>query len=186
MRQQSTTHENKPGLERTVEENVQAIKTWERALRGSRSRSERAVDGITTWAAGGPALLLHLVWFAGWLVINTGLVPGIAPFDPFPFSFLTLVVSLEAIVLTLLVLASQNRMGGQSEKRNHLDLQIDLLAEREMTAVLRLLQDIATHLGVAPAVTNPRIEELAQETDVHQLTTKLDDELPPNGKKEDG
>src|SRR5688572_13063590 len=113
---------------RTVEENVEAIKTWERALRGSRTRPERAVDAITRWAASGPALLLHLAWFAGWIVVNAGLAPGLAPFDPFPFSFLTLVVSLEAIVLTLLVLASQNRMGGQSEKRSHLDLQIDLLA----------------------------------------------------------
>lgn len=175
MRQQSTTHENKPGLERTVEENVQAIKTWERALRGSRSRSERAVDGITTWAAGGPALLLHLVWFAGWLVINTGLVPGIAPFDPFPFSFLTLVVSLEAIVLTLLVLASQNRMGGQSEKRNHLDLQIDLLAEREMTAVLRLLQDIATHLQVHTHVTPDVVRDLARKIDLPHLEKRMDE-----------
>src|SRR5918994_1741201 len=61
----------------------------------------------------------------------------------FPFPFLTLTVSLEAIFLALFVLASQNRLARQADRRSHLDLQIDLLAEREMTAVLHLLQDIA-------------------------------------------
>ena len=57
-------------------------------------------------------------------------------------------VSLEAIFLALFVLASQNRLAHQSDKRAHLDLQVNLLAEREMTAVLQLLQDIAAHLDV--------------------------------------
>ena len=72
---------------------------------------------------------------------------GIRPFDPFPFPFLTMTVSLEAIFLALFVLASQNRLTRQADKRSHLDLQIDLLAEREMTAVLQLLQDIASTCG---------------------------------------
>jgi uncharacterized membrane protein len=91
-------------------------------------------------------------------------------------------VSLEAIFLALFVLSSQNRLATQADKRAHLDLQIDLLAEREMTAVLQLLQDIAAHLGVTHTADGPQIQELAQETDVHQLTTKLDDELPANQK----
>ena len=76
------------------------------------------------------------------------------------------------------MLSSQNRLATQADKRAHLDLQIDLLAEREMTAVLQLLQDIAGRLGVKHAVGSPRIEELAKETDVHELTSKLDEELP--------
>jgi uncharacterized membrane protein len=91
---------------------------------------------------------------------------------------LTTFVSLEAIFLALFVLASQNRLATQADKRAHLDLQIDLLAEREMTAVLQLLQDIATHLGVAHSTGTPQIRDLAKETDVHELTSKLDDELP--------
>jgi uncharacterized membrane protein len=72
--------------------------------------------------------------------------PGVRPFDRFPFPFLTMTVSLEAIFLGLFVLASQNRLARQSDKRSHLELQIDLLAEREMTTVLQLLQDIVRHL----------------------------------------
>jgi uncharacterized membrane protein len=54
----------------------------------------------------------------------------------------------EAIFLVLTVLASRNRLTRQTDKRSHLDLQIDLLAEPEMTAVPQLLQDIARHLDV--------------------------------------
>jgi uncharacterized membrane protein len=90
---------------------------------------------------------------------------------------LTTMVSLEAIFLALFVLSSQNRMATQADKRAHLDLQINLLAEREMTAVLQLLQNIAAKLDVDHAVGGPSFQELAQETDVRELTSKLDDEL---------
>ena len=163
---------------RTMEENVRAIKDWEQSALHSRSRAERFSEWITSTAGRGPVLVGHLVWFAGWAAVNTGLVPGVRPFDAFPFPLLTTFVSLEAIFLALFVLASQNRLATQADKRAHLDLQIDLLAEREMTVVLQLLQDIARQVGVANVASLPQIEELAKETDVHQLTSKLDDELP--------
>jgi uncharacterized membrane protein len=162
----------------TLEENVRAIKAWEEAALHGRSHSERFSEWITSTAGRGPVLVAHLVWFASWAAVNLALVPGLHPFDRFPFPLLTTMVSLEAIFLALFVLSSQNRLAAQADKRAHLDLQINLLAEREMTAVLQLLQDIAAHVGVERAVDSPRIEELAQETDVHELTSKLDDELP--------
>jgi uncharacterized membrane protein len=165
-------------ITRTVEENVRVIKTWEQSALHGRSRAERISEWITSTAGRGPVLFAHLVWFLGWAAVNLDFVPGVRPFDRFPFPLLTTMVSLEAIFLALFVLSSQNRLATQADKRAHLDLQIDLLAEREMTAVLQMLQDIASHLGVAHAVGSPRTDELAKETDVHELTSKLDDELP--------
>jgi uncharacterized membrane protein len=130
-----------------LEENVQAIKRWERTILLARSKAEQVSDWIACTAGSGPVLVLHVVWFGAWVTVNAGAVRGIRPFDPFPFPFLTMTVSLEAIFLALFVLASQNRLTRQADKRSHLDLQIDLLAEREMTAVLQLLQDIAHHLA---------------------------------------
>jgi uncharacterized membrane protein len=72
-------------------------------------------DAITTWAGSGTSIVLHLIWFGAWLAFNTGLVAR--PFDPFPFSLLTSIVSLEAIFLTLFVLASQNRLTRETDKR---------------------------------------------------------------------
>ena len=163
---------------RTLEENVRAIRSWEQSALQGRSRSERLSEWITCTAGRGPVLLAHVVWFGFWAAANLGALPGIRPFDPFPFPLLTTMVSLEAIFLALFVLSSQNRLATQADKRAHLDLQIDLLAEREMTAVLQIVQDIAAQLGVKHAAGTPRIEELSKETDVHELASKLDDEIP--------
>jgi uncharacterized membrane protein len=100
-----------------LEENVQAIRAWEQTILLRRSRAEQIGDWIACTAASGPVLLGHLVWFTLWVTANVGVLPGIAPFDPFPFPFLTMTVSLEAIFLALFVLASQNRLARQADKR---------------------------------------------------------------------
>lgn len=163
-----------------VEENVQAIKRWEQAILLKRSRAEQVSDWIAATASSGPALLMHAVWFAGWVTVNSGGIEAIRPFDPFPFPFLTMTVSLEAIFLALFVLASQNRLARQAHKRSHLDLQIDLLAEREMTAVLRLLQDIARHLEVKTSVTPEQLRDLIKETDLRRLTNRMEELAEPD------
>lgn len=160
-----------------LEENVKAITDWERAALHSRSRTEQLGEWITRTAASGPVMLVHVVWFAAWVVANLRLIPRMTPFDPFPFPLLTMTVSLEAIFLSLFVLASENRLAHQSDKRAHLDLQVNLLAEREMTAVLQLLQDIAAHLDVKPTVTPEQLRDLAKKTDIHRLTNRVD-EIP--------
>lgn len=166
-------------------ENIDAVKVWEEAALGHRSAAERFSDWMTRVIAGGPALFAHVVWFAFWILANAEVIPGIAPFDKFPFPLLTTIVSLEAIVLSLLVLASQNRLTTQAEKREHLDLQIDLLAEREMTAVLTLLVDVASHLGVQTSLDQDQIRDLERKTDIRKLTKALED-LPDTSKGESG
>lgn len=170
----SAESEARTGSMPAMEENVEAIKSWDRALLLKRSSAERFSDGITYAAAGGPSMLVHALWFAAWIAINTGLVPGVPPFDRFPFQLLTMIVSLEAIFLALFVLASQNRLGKQSDLRANLDLQIDLLSEREMTAVLQLLNDIAAHLEVKRTVTSDQLADLVKKTDIKRLTREVD------------
>jgi len=173
---------NHDHVSRTLEENLQAIKSWEEAALHQRSRAERVSDEITRIAGGGYMLLLHAIWFMLWLLVNLRMIPGLTAFDPFPFPLLTTLVSLEAIFLSLFVLASQNRLSHQADKRAHLDLQIDLLAEREMTIVLRLLQDIAKHFDVKVSVTPRQIVDLVKDVDVHDLAAKLED-LPEVGRE---
>ena len=162
---------NSPALE----ENLQAIRRWEQEALHSRSKAEQLSDWITATAASGPVLLAHVGWFTSWILANVGVIPGVPVFDPFPFTLLTMMVSLEAIFLALFVIASQNRLSHQSDKRAHLDLQIDLLAEREMTAVLRLLRDIAAHLGLKDTLTDEQLHDLVKKTDIHELTSTLDE-----------
>ncbi len=159
---------------RAVDQNIRAVKQWEKAALRDRSYAERFADWITRAAATGPVVIGHLLWFTLWIVVNLGLVPGVKAFDPFPFSLLTMVVSLEAIFLSLFVLASQNRLSTQSDKRAHLDLQVDLLAEREMTAVLLLLHDIGKQLRIETSVSRDQIDDLGTRIDIYGIAGKLD------------
>ena len=94
----------------------------------------------------------------------------------YPFLLLSVVVNLEAIFLSTFVLMKQNRMSKREDLRAHLDLQINLLSEREMTLVLQLLQRISTRLGVR--LSTDEIEELTAETSVEELATQLRENLP--------
>ena len=159
-----------------AKKNVESIMRLEKEAIHSRSPAERIADKVTTYAGSPPFIILHILWFAGWILTNVGLIPSVAPFDPFPFSFLTLVVSLEAIFLTLLVLMSQNRLTKEADKRAHLDLQVNMLAEQEATVILRTVERIASHLGVKED--DQEVEHLKQKTDVHQLAKALDQKSP--------
>jgi len=162
-----------------VEENVQEVKRWERAILLARSKAEQVSEWIAGTVGSGPVLVLHVLWFTGWVTVNRGMIRGIRPFDPFPFPFLTMTVSLEAIFLTLFVLTSQKRITRQADKRSHLNLQIDLLAEREMTAVLQLLQDIVRHLDVKSTVTPEQLSDLMKKTDLRRLTNRVEELAEP-------
>ena len=130
------------------------------------------VTGSGAFAAGNLAL------FTAWVVWNTTSPRGVRPFDPFPFTFLTLVVSLEAIFLAIFVLMSQNRMTRAADKRAHLDLQIDLLAEQELTTMLQMLHALCAKLDVNVEIADERMRQLLHETDVHKLASALEHRLP--------
>jgi uncharacterized membrane protein len=158
----------------TLEKNIESIIALEKEQMQKLSAVEHMAGKVTAVAGSTPFITLHLLWFAFWISANCGLVPGIKPFDPFPFSFLTLVVSLEAIFLTLLVLMTQNRMTKEADKRAHLDLQINLLDEQETTRILRMVQKISDHLGIEPEP-DDCITDLTEETDVTNLAQKIDE-----------
>ena len=94
-----TVKERSATGEVVVQKNIETILRLERENLKTRSTAEQIANKVTTFAGSTLSILLHAAWFGGWILLNLGLVPGIRPFDPLPFSFLTLVVSLEAIFL---------------------------------------------------------------------------------------
>jgi uncharacterized membrane protein len=106
-----------------------------------------------------------------WIALN---VPsgGMRPFDPFPYPFLTMIVSLESIFLVLFLLMSQNRSNGQAERRAHLDRQINLLSEGENTKMLQMLQALCSHHGLGIA-RDPEVEKLARQIDAAQVIEEI-------------
>lgn len=158
-------------------DNIGAIARMEQVALEERSAGERLGDAVATAMGSVSFLLFHTIWFSLWVAINLGWIPGVRPFDPFPFSFLTLVVSLEAIFLSIFLLISQNRLSRQANNRSHLHLQIDLLAEQEMTAMLQVLQSITKHLGIGVEVPS-EVDPMLEKTDVDKLAKDLKKELP--------
>jgi len=158
-----------------AERNIEAIAALERAARSDRTRLDRFTDVVTD-AAGSPVFLVaHAIWFGVWIAVNL-LRP--APFDPYPFGLLMLIVSLEAIFLSATVLMTQNRMQRQADKRAHLDLQVNLLAEQELTTILRIVTTLSQQLGVDVPKEAGAVRELLEQTDIHTLSDALDRDLP--------
>jgi len=137
-----------------------------------RSALDKLSDRVSAFASSPPFLLIHVVWFATWIALNAR--PD--AMDPYPFTFLTFLVSLEAIFLTSCVLISQNHLERQAHRRAELDLQINLLAEREMTTVLRKVAAIAAHLGVDDNDLDTELAELVEQTDVQAVARTVDAE----------
>ena len=164
-----------PPVPELAARNIEAIAALEREARSDRTRLDRFTDAVTT-AAGSPLFIVaHALWFGGWIGLNV-LRPG--PFDPYPFGLLMLLVSLEAIFLSAAVLMTQNRMQHQADKRAHLDLQVNLLAEQELTAILHVVTALSQRLGVDVPHEVGQVEELLAETDIHTLSAALDRTLP--------
>ena len=110
--------------------------------------------------------------------MNLHVIPGLKAFDPFPFGILALVVSSESVFLTIFVLISQGRMARQSERRSHLDLQVSMLSEQELTTILQMLQKLCQHVGVNVDSSRQEIQSFSKTTDVHKLASELQDRLP--------
>jgi uncharacterized membrane protein len=161
-----------------LERNVRAIAALEHDAIEERSPADRASDAITKVVGSAPFVAIHAGAFAVWIAVNVALVPGVSPFDPYPFSFLTLVVSLEAIFLSIFVLMSQNRMSRLADRRAHLDLQVDLLAERELTVMLHMLRALCDKHGVILDGVGTDVDDLLEETNVEELASNLDEKLP--------
>jgi uncharacterized membrane protein len=104
-----------------------------------------------------------------WVALNSASRGAI---DPYPFPLLATFLSLQAVLLTSCVLIRQNAIYRTSERRDHLELQINLLAEQEATRSLDMLQQIAAHLNV-PNTKDSQGEELAEDTAVDEIARDL-------------
>lgn len=157
-------------------DNILAISQLEREALDRRSAVEKFSDALVHHAGRFWFILLHAIWFGAWILWNVHLFPG-RPFDPFPFPALTTAVSLEAIFLSLFLLMSQNRSNRHADERAHLDLQVNLLAERETTKMLQMLQALCEHANL-PEANDPELKKLLQRTDPAKLAAEISRQLP--------
>lgn len=138
--------------------------------------SQKLANKITQGIGSMTSVAIHAVFFLFWILANTGVL-GFKAFDPFPFGLLTMMLSIEAIFLTLFVLISQNSMQIESDNRAELDVQINLLTEHELTRLIRLTDLIADKLEVDKSQ-DPELAELEADINpedvIEQIETKLE------------
>ena len=140
--------------------------------------TERASDIIMKVVANIWFLLAQLILILVWCLLNLHAIPGLRAFDPFPFGILALVVSSESVFLTVFVLISQSRLTRQAERRSHLDLQVGMLSEQELTTILQMLQKLCQHVGMNVDSSKQEVQSFSKTTDVHKLASELEDKLP--------
>ena len=168
----------KQSADQLTERNVELIRQLEDAAKQERTKSDLVAEVIANFCGSMTFVWVHVAWFGGWIILN--LIPGMKHIDPFPFTFLTLVVSLEAIFLSTFILISQNHDGKINERRNHLDLQINLLSEQENTRMLHLLRAIAEKLE-CEIPNDSDLDILSEETNPEKVVAQI--EQHENNKK---
>jgi uncharacterized membrane protein len=141
-----------------------------------RTASEKIADWITNTFGTMTFLIINVIWFAVWIVLNINLIPGVQPFDPFPFGFLTMAVSLEAIILAIFVLISQNRGQRVDDLRQEMDLQVDLIAEEEITKLLKMVSLLLEKHGIEVSQ-DQELQDMLTPTNVEKLEKILENQI---------
>lgn len=149
-------------------DNIKAIYDHQEKEREKQNAIQRGAQKIAMWAGTVPFILWHVCIFATWILVNS----FVWTFDPFPFVLLITVVSLESILLSGFLLYAQNKLATESERQHKLDLQINLLAERESTAILRLLEVIAAKLEI-PVEHRKEAQGLSDDTNPTDVLEKI-------------
>jgi len=172
-----TRDSNSQNTAEATEENVRTMAEIERAAFERRTLTERVGDGFTRVIGSLGFIGLHVVGLGLWLAVNLGLAPRFHAFDPSPFGLLNLIISSEGVLLSIFVLISQNRMRRHSDHRDHLTLQISLLAEQETTKLLQEVRRISERLGLDSGG-DDESHRLSQRTHLETLAEKLAESLP--------
>lgn len=154
----------------------QVIQAIENRLIQRRTFGEQFADGLVAIFGTLTSAVIHLVIFVGWIWVNLGFVEGVNVFDPFPFILLTMAVSLEAIFLSIFVLLSQNRESKISKLREEIDIQINMIAEQEITKIIHLLSYLMKHLNV-PVEHDPELKRMLKPLDTDEIRRELERQL---------
>src|SRR5579871_5731201 len=149
--------------ESPVQEHIELIAKHERDFLSRRTWDERVGDAVSSLVGSLTFVAMHVVGVLMWLATNTGGFPKIKPFDPAPFPILDLVLAFESILLASFILMRQSRIARRTDERNHLELQLMLIMEKELTASLGVSREIAKRLGLSGIIDDHEIKQLSED-----------------------
>lgn len=141
-----------------------------------RTKMEKMADSMTANLGSSKFFLLNVILFVGWILINTNRIKGLEVFDPFPFNLLTTVVSIEAIILAIFVLISQNRTAKVDDLREETHLQVNLIAEKEITKIMKMISILLEKQGVDLSL-DPELKKLLKPISEEEIERRLEREI---------
>jgi len=159
-----------------IQTHIELIAKHEQEFLAQRTPAERISDAIAEFVGSLKFVIAHLCLFATWITLN--LLPHTDHFDPKPFGLLQTIVAMESILVASFILIRQSRLGRRSDERDHLMLQILLLTEKEITAVLGMDRHIASEMGLHKEANQPDVRELSKETSIEDVAQTIKDSLP--------
>jgi len=157
-----------------VAESIEEIVTLESRDRAHLGFSDKIASIITAFSGSMLYVWLHVAWFTIWIIANISLLV-LKPFDPYPFGLLTMIVSLEAIFLSTFVLITQNRQAIAADRRSKVDLQVNMVAEREVTKLIDMVKHLHEHLGFDDPDHDQELAEMQKPTHVTKIADAIDE-----------
>lgn len=161
-----------PSMARVMERNIEALLARREKEEKCQRTQDRVAARISCFAGSMAFVYIHLLLFGGWVIINLGGTP-FPKFDP-TFVVLAMFASVEAIFLSTFVLITQNRMQAQADRRADLELQVNLLAEHEVTRMLQLVSAIAERMGI-DTEGDHELNELKRDVRPEQVLDKIEE-----------
>lgn len=167
-------------LQSLFSENGESRKKIFRSIKAKTDAKRTAMEKLADWMTSSfgtiAFLILNIVLFIAWILINTGQIRGVLPFDPFPFNLLTATVSLEAIILAIFVLISQNRTAKVDDLREEIHLQVNLISEREITKIMKMLTILLEKHGVDLSE-DPELKKMLKPVSEEEIEKRLEKEI---------
>jgi len=160
---------------KNISQSPKTIKSIKAKADEKRSLIEIVIDQTTALFGSNLFLVANVLLFITWIVINTGLIPWIQPFDT-SFSLLTTTASLEAIILAILVLTSQNRAAKVADLRAEVQLQVNILTEEEITRIMWMLVLLLQKNNI-PIPEDERLREMLRETDFEKIEKIMEKQI---------
>jgi uncharacterized membrane protein len=161
-----------------LQEHIELIARHEQEFLSQRSSSEKLGDRMASYIGSLTYVAAHVVLFAGWIAWNSLPIRDLPHFDPPPFPLLDVLFAFEAILVASFILMRQSRISRRAEERDHLMLQMLLLTEREITAVLGMDREMAQTMGLHKIASDREITQLSEQTSVDQVAQSIKDTLP--------
>jgi len=158
-----------------LQEHIDTIAKHEQDFLERRSPAERMGDFTAIIVGNLGFVAVHVVGFVLWILLNT--VSRIQRFDPLPFPLLGTIVGIEALLLASLILMRQARLARRADEREHLMLQILLLTEKEVTALIGMNKQIAIRTGVREMENSQEIEQLGRNTSIDGVARDIQQSL---------